>query len=203
MISGTEVPVRCGSLVKEPISFQIVDLTPDDASRIDEAATLLHRAFIGRSQDWQDLEGARREVLESLETGRISRIALLDGNTVIGWIGGQPTYGGNVWEVHPLVVGEQYRRMGVGRALLKDLEDLVRQQGALTLWAGSDDENDETSLSGIDLYADIPGAIRNIHTVQSHPYEFYLKAGFRIVGVMPDANGRGKPDIFLAKRVQP
>ena len=111
-------------------------------------------------------------------------------------------YGGNVWEVHPLVVGEPYRRMGVGRALLRDLEELVRQRGALTLWAGSDDENDETSLSGTDLYADIPGAIRNIHTFKSHPYEFYLKAGFRIVGVMPDANGRGKPDIFLAKRVR-
>jgi hypothetical protein len=29
-----------------------------------------------------------------------------------------------------------------------------------------------------------------------------LKVGFVIVGVMPDANGWGKPDIFMAKRVQ-
>jgi aminoglycoside 6'-N-acetyltransferase I len=35
-----------------------------------------------------------------------------------------------------------------------------------------------------------------------HPYEFYKKVGFTIVGVLPDANGFGKPDIFMAKRVK-
>lgn len=29
--------------------------------------------------------------------------------------------------------------------------------------------------------------------------EFYQKMGFAIVGVMPDANGIGKPDIYIAK----
>jgi hypothetical protein len=29
----------------------------------------------------------------------------------------------------------------------------------------------------------------------------YQKLGFVIVGVMPDANGPGKPDIYMAKRV--
>jgi aminoglycoside 6'-N-acetyltransferase I len=31
--------------------------------------------------------------------------------------------------------------------------------------------------------------------------EFYRKLGFVIVGVVPDANGPGKPDILMAKRV--
>jgi len=69
------------------------------------------------------------------------------------------------------------------------------------VWAGSDDENSETTLSGTDLYPDIPGAIRDIRNLRHHPFEFYLRLGFRIAGVLPDANGRGKPDIFLAKRV--
>jgi aminoglycoside 6'-N-acetyltransferase I len=36
-----------------------------------------------------------------------------------------------------------------------------------------------------------------------HPYEFYQKMGYTITGVMPDANGIGKPDIFMSRRIQP
>jgi aminoglycoside 6'-N-acetyltransferase I len=31
--------------------------------------------------------------------------------------------------------------------------------------------------------------------------KFYQKLGYVIVGVIPDANGPGKPDIMMAKRV--
>ena len=182
--------------------FRIVDLTADRTDLIDQTAALLHRAFRHRSEDWQDLDSARREVLHSLDKGNISRVALDDSNNVAGWVGGHPLYAGHVWEIHPLVVAEEHRRLGLGRALVEDLETLVEQRGALTLWAASDDEHDETSLSGADLYADIPGSIQGIQNLRGHPYEFYVKVGFRIVGVMPDANGRGKPDIFLAKRLR-
>ena len=141
------------------------------------------------------------EVLESLSEGRISRVALDESGSVVGWIGAIPMYSGHVWEIHPLVVAAQHRRQGIGRALVQDLENTVSQKGALTLWAGSDDENHETSLSAVDLYADFPGAIRDVRNFRGHPYEFYLRVGFKIVGVMPDANGAGKPDIFVAKRV--
>jgi hypothetical protein len=39
--------------------------------------------------------------------------------------------------------------------------------------------------------------------LRDHPYECYRKLGFVIVGVIPDANGFGKPDIFMAKRLGP
>lgn len=147
------------------------------------------------------MPAAREAVVESLASDKISRIALDDSNNVVGWIGGLPMYDGRVWEIHPLVVAEYHRAQGIGRALVQDLEALAREKGALTLWAGSDDEHDETSLGGVDLYEDVLGSIRSIRNLANHPYEFYLKVGFQIVGVLPDANGPGKPDIFLAKRV--
>lgn len=183
------------------MAFSIVDLTSDRTDLVEQAAVLLRDAFRNRTQDWQDLDSTRQEVLASLAADRISRVLLDDSGKVLGWIGGIPIYGGRVWELHPIVVGEAHRRRGIGRALVQDLERLVERRGALTLWAGSDDENDETSLSGTDLYLDIPGSIRDIKNLRGHPYEFYLRLGFRVTGVMPDANGRGKPDIFLAKRV--
>lgn len=69
------------------------------------------------------------------------------------------------------------------------------------LRAGSDDERGETSLSGVDVYVDVPGFIRDIKNLRGHPFEFYRRVGFRVVGIMPDANGPGKPDIFLAKAI--
>ena len=183
------------------MDHRIVDLDSDQPDLIHGAAVLLRDAFHNRSLDWQNLESARQEVMDSLGEDRISRVAVDESGAVIGWIGGIPAYSGNVWEIHPLVVASRNRRQGLGRALLRDLEDIVRRKGALTLWAASDDENNETSLSAADLYADVPGAIRDIRNLRGHPYEFYLRAGFKIAGVMPDANGIGKPDIFLAKRV--
>jgi aminoglycoside 6'-N-acetyltransferase I len=74
----------------------------------------------------------------------------------------------------------------------------------VTLWLGSDDEHGETSIGGIDLYADVPGAIGSLRRLRGeHPCEFYLRLGFRVTGVLPDANGPGKPDMFFAKRVPP
>ena len=177
--------------------FPIVDLTRDKQDLIEQAARLLQDAFRDRSEDWQDVESARQEVLASLAPDRISRALIDESGAALGWIGGISTYGGRVWEVHPLVVSEAHRRRGIGRALVEDLERLAAGRGALTLWAGSDDENNETTLSGVDLYPDIPGAIRNIRNLRQHPYEFYTRLGFRIAGVLPDANGPASRTYFL------
>lgn len=182
---------------------QITDLTPERRDLIDQAAAVLHAAFLGRSEDWQEIDSARAEAVESLADERISRVAVAPGGEVVGWIGAIPTYGGRVWEIHPLVVDATYRRQGIGRALVDDLERTVGARGALTLWLGSDDENGETTSSGVDLYVDVPAAIRDLKKLRGeHPYEFYRRLGFHVTGFLPDANGPGKPDIFFAKRIR-
>ena len=181
--------------------FSILHLEAGDEEAIRQAAHLLVEGF---RDDWPEArpteEQALREVREALGEGRICRVAFGEDGTVLGWIGGIPSYEGKVWELHPLVVRPDLRRRGIGRALVDDLEARVGERGALTLWLGTDDDTDMTTLSGVDLYPDVLGHLAEIENLRGHPYSFYQKLGFSIIGAMPDANGWGKPDIFMAKR---
>lgn len=182
--------------------MKIKSLHKENEKNIIQAAQLLVEGF---KEDWPDawpeLESAIEEVYECLSSDRICRIAVDDNDDLIGWIGGISQYSGNVWELHPLIVDPKHRNQGIGSWLVKDLEEQVRQRKGITIWLGSDDENGMTSLANVDLYDDLLGKLRYIKNLKGHPYDFYLKQGFRIIGVMPDANGLGKPDIFLGKRV--
>ena len=182
--------------------FAIDDLQPDDKQAIQQAATVLVAGFHRQGWDaWQTLEEALDEVREQLAPDRICRVARAGDGSVIGWVGGNPQYRGRVWELHPLVVAPEEQRRGVGRALVADFEQQVRQRGGLTIILGSDDESNSTTLGGVDLYPDIWRHIAAIRNLDGHPYEFYQKCGFVIIGVVPDANGWGKPDIIMGKRV--
>jgi aminoglycoside 6'-N-acetyltransferase I len=182
--------------------MQIVDLNASDAQAFQQVASILVEGFREHWPDaWPDLHSALAEVRESFEPGRISRIAVDESGKVLGWIGGIPEYDGLVWELHPLVVDPAHQGKGVGRALVTDFEEQVRASGGLTITLGSDDTDNQTTLSGVDLYPNVWEHISQIKNLKGHPYEFYRKLGYVIVGVMPDANGWGKPDIIMAKRV--
>jgi aminoglycoside 6'-N-acetyltransferase I len=180
---------------------RIIDLTPDNEPALQQAAELLVDLL---PNGWPTIESALKEVRECVEPGKIARVAV-DGDTLLGWVGGQvmQAYEGNVWELHPIVVRRDRQRRGIGRALIEDLEGLVRAQGALTLYLGADDDRDQTSLSGVDLYPNVLEHAQRIENLRSHQYEFYERCGYVIVGLMPDANGFGKPDIYMAKRIVP
>lgn len=182
--------------------MHIIDLTPDDEALVEQAATMLYEGF---QEIWPhicpDVEAARKEVHRSFASGKISRIAVSDESVVLGWIGAVPDYDGNAWCLYPLVVHLEHRERGIGRALVNDLERLVGETGAVTLYLATDDTAGMTTLGNTSLYPNVLEQLANIRNLHRHPYEFYQKLGFVIVGVIPDANGLGKPDIFMAKRV--
>jgi aminoglycoside 6'-N-acetyltransferase I len=86
---------------------------------------------------------------------------------------------------------------------VQDLEHQIAQRGGGTLYVASDDEVGLTSLAGVDLYPNPLHHLAQIDNPGGHPYGFYQRLGFTLVGVIPDANGFGKPDILLAKRILP
>lgn len=178
----------------------IEDLAATDTTRIDGAASLLHAAFSPLGV-WTTMAEARDEVVVSISAEKISRVAIGTDGAVLGWIGAMPEYDGLVWQLHPIVVDEAHRRHGIGRALIQDLESILIARGGLTLWAGSDDLAGETSLGGVDLYPALPEAFNHVTSWGRHPLPFYRRLGFHIIGVMPDANGPGRPDLFLGKKI--
>jgi aminoglycoside 6'-N-acetyltransferase I len=183
--------------------MRIVDVDPRDAAIVEACAALLVEGFEPDwPGSWPDVAAGREEVLECAVDGWLARAALNDEGIVLGWIGGRPEYG-RVWELHPLVVRADRRGEGIGRALVVDLERRIAERGGLTLRVGSDDVTNMTSLGGVDLYPDPLAHLARIEDRRGHPFRFYQRCGFALVGVMPDANGLGKPDIYLAKRIEP
>ncbi len=182
--------------------MRIIDLTVENIQAVEQTAKLLVDGFReSGSAAWTNFDDALLEVKESLLAGRISKVAIDEAGDVQGWIGGIEEYDGNVWELHPLVVRTDCRKQGIGRALVEDFESEVSRRGAALIQLGTDDENSRTSIGGIDIYPDVLEKLRTIKNLREHPFEFYQKLGFEIVGVIPDANGFGKPDILMAKRV--
>lgn len=101
-----------------------------------------------------------------------------------------------------VAVEPSYQSKGIGTKLVAALEEEVYKQGGIIIYLGTDDEDGKTSLSEGDLFEDTYEKIKNIRNLDRHPYAFYEKQGYKIVGVFPDANGFGKPDIWMAKRIR-
>ena len=186
-------------LIRGGNNLQIINLFSEDRQKIRDVAHLLLEGF---TEAWNDIDECLLEVEETLNEDRVSRVAVNAEGKVIGWIAGSSSYDGIVWDIHPLFVHKDYRNKGIGKALVLDFENCVREKGGITIFLGSDDENNSTTLFGQDLYPEVLDNLKQIQNKKDHPLEFYKKIGFSVVGVLPDANGFGKPDIFMAKRVK-
>ena len=182
------------------IGSEIVDLEQQPLAIREQAAQLLVDGF-DEPRGWPTIELARDEVRHVLTQG-FAR-AMLESDMLLGWIGGLPEYSGRVWELHPVVVRRDQRRRGIGRHLVEAFESEARVRGAFTVTLGTDDDSGMTSLSDADLYDNIPRHIAELRDLgRGHPFLFYRKLGYVVTGVLPDANGPGRPDIYMSKRMR-
>jgi aminoglycoside 6'-N-acetyltransferase I len=179
---------------------QTVSFDTLSAPQREQAASVLVDALTHVPSAWKDMAAAREEVDQFLGNAERLAIAALDGDRLIGWIGGirHSAFG---WELHPLVVDPSRQSRGVGTHLVGALEDEARRAGACTIWLGSDDDFGGTNLFGVDLYPDVLGRLQALAPASRHPFTFYRRLGYAVVGVLPDVDGVGKHDILMAKRL--
>lgn len=176
--------------------MKIVNMNQLSSAQLLEAAHILTDSI---PYGWPTLQEAQEEIKERLIPEN-TLLAAIEGQEVLGWGGILPGYDGRVFELHPLAVREDWRRKGIGTELVKSLEEAARDRGGLTMQLGAVDEvgDGETSFAHVDLFDDLPRRICEFDP-GTHQSGFYMKLGYRIIGVMPDANGIGKPDIYLGK----
>jgi aminoglycoside 6'-N-acetyltransferase I len=180
------------------MSCRIVDLSSLTEVQRAEAARILRDAL-----PWTEFAepgAAEVEVARTLQDEDRSGLVALDGETVLGWVGVIETHS-HAWELHPLAVDPPRQRQGIGGQLVAALEAQVRAEGVITLYLGTDDETDGTNLFGRELFPNVLGAAAEIAPTNGHAFTFYRRHGYEVVGVMPHANGFGRPDIFMAKRI--
>lgn len=183
--------------------FNLKRLTASDDALLEQAAHALVETFVEFPSAWHTLDAAREEVHSVLASDDLMIAALNADGALLGWIGGLSEYNGCVYELHPLCVRPAYHGRGIGRALVTAFEAQVRERGAYTIMLGTDDEQGWTTAGNADLYADLPAAIARLAVLdRRHPLDFYRKLGYTVVGLLPDANGPGKPDLYMAKRLR-
>ncbi|MGD9882443.1 MAG: GNAT family N-acetyltransferase [Reyranella sp.] len=164
-----------------------------------EAARILRDALAHLPSAYGAPGAAEAEVAGRCSEDDWLGIAALRDGALVGWIGAIKTYDAG-WEIHPLVVAPSHQHRGVGSALLAHLEARARGDGVLTLFLGSDDDYGGTNLFGQPLFPDVLAHAATVEaTLRGHALTFYRKHGYRIVGLLPDVNGVGRPDILMAK----
>lgn len=170
---------------------------PEPAIR--NIAVLLQASF--RALPWQDEEETVRAVSEWFGQRR-AHVTAYDDGSLVGYATAAPMDGFDIWRMDWMAVAPEYRGRGLGVAVLRRLEQHAHSEGARTFLTsvGDDGAMASTSLWGKNLFE--PDVLHHLGQLQElRPYAlgFYRHAGYSVVGVLPDANGPGMPEILLAR----
>ncbi|MGH7022754.1 MAG: GNAT family N-acetyltransferase [Caulobacteraceae bacterium] len=185
-------------LARRPV-FTIVDFAKLNRKQLADAARILREAL--PSPDAYKAPGeAEAEVAKLSERADRFGLAALTGGKLVGWVGAIRAYSHSL-ELHPMAVDPPRQRTGVGAALIEALAKKARAEGFVAIHLGADDDFGGTNLFGQQVFGDVIAKAGEITADERHPLNFYRRCGFEIVGLIPDANGPGKPDILMAKRI--
>ena len=136
----------------------ILDINKDNIDLLRQGANLLLNDMKDFSAEFcPTFEAAMEKMQRCACDERICRGYVDETGTLLGWIGAIEQYIRTGWELHPLIVKRDARKRGIGSALIRDLENTIRSRGGITIYLGTDDEHNRTTLSGVDLYIPIFG----------------------------------------------
>lgn len=186
-----------------PFPVDVAGFDPADELRLDEAAYVLYRAASRYSSAFPTPDAALGELLDvARTTDAVTFVALNLAGEVCGLASAAPYRSSSVLRVHPLVVDPPFQRRGVGRTLLKTVEDAARELGFSTLILALEDEAGQTSLSGKSLFPDPLAPMTRFVPPAAHPSTFLKRMGFGLTGVLPEAAGPGRPELWFAKSLE-
>lgn len=182
--------------------MKITPVAAGDTQLLDKLARLTYDSARSHNPSWlPTLQDATETVQEALAPGTVCRVLMSDDEVPIGWIAANPQ-GHGVWELHPLLIAPAHQRRGHGRTLVSEIEKLALAEGARTMILSTADAVRATTLGGIDLFVNPLAALAGIDVTDpkaGHAYQFWVKVGYSLVGVLPDAEGPGIPSIQCAK----
>jgi aminoglycoside 6'-N-acetyltransferase I len=186
-------------LADDPIRDGFFLVEPGDDRFLEEASILLETVYPHLALT----PGDALEEISRIQTDESIFIVRLVEDELIGMIGARPTHGSTGYELFPHVVDPTEQNQGLGTVLLYMLEKELAKRGATVLFLATEDEFGDTTLYDTDLFAEPFEPMRTMKAVNWHPFVFYRRRGFQVCGVIPDAFGVGKPDILMAKKIQP
>ncbi len=181
--------------------MQLIDIRTASDAQLSEAARILVEALAHVPSAWKTHEAAMDEVATFFIDDERRALIACEGAFVLGWIGRIAAYS-HCWELHPLVVDPPAQGRGIGTALVHALEQEAALSGVLTITLGSDDDFGGTTIYGRDLGPDPLAPLATLAPIgRGHPFTFYRRLGYAVCGVIPDADGPGRHDILMAKRI--